>query len=85
MEQNGDGSMPIYEYRCKECTTDFEDLIRNAADEAALRCPGCGSSDCKKAFSTFATSGGAKRGGESRGDGGSDCGGCTRSSCAGCT
>jgi putative FmdB family regulatory protein len=81
LTENGDGSMPIYEYRCKECATDFEDLIRNAADEEALRCPECGSPDCTRQMSTFGLAGSVRKPITA---GASSCAGCTASSCAGC-
>lgn len=34
--------MPIYEYTCRACGARFEELIRNAAEEKALRCTQCG-------------------------------------------
>jgi putative FmdB family regulatory protein len=46
--------MPIYEYRCGECTTRFEKLIRRELDETALVCPKCGSTLLDREFSTFA-------------------------------
>ncbi len=45
--------MPIYEYRCKECSTKFEKLIRSAADHQVL-CPQCGSQAVGKEPSAFA-------------------------------
>ena len=49
--------MPIYEYRCGECETRFEKLIRREVDETALACPKCGSTSLDKEFSTFAARG----------------------------
>jgi putative FmdB family regulatory protein len=40
--------MPLYEYTCHKCSSDFELLIRG--DEAA-ECPGCGSRDLEKLLS----------------------------------
>jgi len=34
--------MPIYEYRCQDCGTRFEKLVRGQADESELACPACG-------------------------------------------
>ena len=48
--------MPIFEYHCQDCGTDFEKLVRRADDQVA--CPACG--DDKKEqhlemrYSTFA-------------------------------
>ena len=78
--------MPIFEYDCVSCGTRFEELVRSSDDEERLKCPSCGGAKCRKAFSTFAMSGGSKSahssgGGDSEG---SSCTGCRRSSCAGC-
>ena len=43
--------MPIYEYHCDECGTDFERLVRTA-DEAAT-CE-CGSDKIERRWSVFA-------------------------------
>jgi len=40
--------MPIYEYTCRECGTEFEHLERG--DEAAV-CPSCGKKRLEKKFS----------------------------------
>ena len=49
--------MPIYEYRCRSCNTEFEEFIRSPRDEENLTCPQCGSDEVKKGFSLFGTSG----------------------------
>ncbi len=51
--------MPIYEYRCAECASRFEKLIRRELDETALVCPKCGSTLLDREYSTFAAHGGA--------------------------
>lgn len=45
--------MPIFEYRCQECGTKFEKLMRRA-EEAAPGCPSCGGERASREFSTFA-------------------------------
>lgn len=40
--------MPIYEYRCEDCGTEFESLVRG---RAAVTCPACGSGTLKKLLS----------------------------------
>ncbi|MBS3783990.1 MAG: zinc ribbon domain-containing protein [Anaerolineae bacterium] len=40
--------MPIYEYRCVECGTTFEALVRG---KRAVTCPRCGSSSLDKLLS----------------------------------
>jgi putative FmdB family regulatory protein len=46
--------MPIFEYRCSDCGTRFEKLIRRAADSDALECPSCGQKHLNQELSTFA-------------------------------
>lgn len=46
--------MPIYEYRCEDCGTKFEKLVRRAADQAELECPSCNQKHLKQELSTFA-------------------------------
>ena len=46
--------MPIFEYRCKDCNTTFEMLVKNN-DENEILCPECKSSNNKKLFSAFST------------------------------
>ena len=45
--------MPIFEYRCEECGSTFEKLVRRS-DAAAVACPSCGQTHLKQQFSTFA-------------------------------
>jgi len=73
--------VPIYEYRCLECGEDFEDLIRNKADEEALECPSCHSKNLLKQMSAFGVQGAVERP-IMAGSGG--CGGCSSSSCSTC-
>ncbi|HUS05032.1 MAG TPA: zinc ribbon domain-containing protein [Bryobacteraceae bacterium] len=44
--------MPIYEYRCEDCGTKFEKLVRGS--DTALACPSCGQSHLNQELSTFA-------------------------------
>ncbi|MSV30109.1 MAG: zinc ribbon domain-containing protein [Bryobacterales bacterium] len=44
--------MPIFEYRCEDCGTKFEKLMRRAG-EAAPGCPSCGGEHADQQFSTF--------------------------------
>ena len=47
--------MPIYEYRCQDCETEFEALVRG---DRAVACPYCGSSSLAKLLSVpFVSSG----------------------------
>jgi putative FmdB family regulatory protein len=49
--------MPIYEYQCASCGTEFEVLVRGSSPLPA--CPGCKSSELRKKLSAFATITGA--------------------------
>jgi putative FmdB family regulatory protein len=46
--------MPIYEYRCEDCGTKFEKLIRRDSDVESLVCPKCGERRLAQELSTFA-------------------------------
>lgn len=47
--------MPIYEFGCDECGTDFDKLVRSASAVNEVVCPDCGSANVTKKFSTFAS------------------------------
>ncbi|MBM3785011.1 MAG: zinc ribbon domain-containing protein [Acidobacteria bacterium] len=44
--------MPLYEYRCQECETRFEKLVRASAP--GVVCPKCGGGHLEQQYSTFA-------------------------------
>ncbi len=44
--------MPIFEYRCQDCGTKFEKLVRRSGDE--ILCPSCGKDHLSQELSTFA-------------------------------
>ena len=46
--------MPIYEYRCDDCGTKFEKLVRRSTDADAVECPSCGEKHLTQEMSTFA-------------------------------
>lgn len=43
--------MPIYEYRCRHCTQDFEKYVHSAV--TAVACPACASSNVSRKLSVF--------------------------------
>ena len=45
--------MPIFEYVCRSCEHEFEELVR-AANEAAPPCPRCGKRKVERRISVFA-------------------------------
>lgn len=82
--------MPLFEYFCKDCSHEFEVLVRSR-DEGIL-CPQCKSEKVSKLFSTFAHRGktssldGVLSGGASPKVAGSSsgCSSCSGGSCATC-
>jgi putative FmdB family regulatory protein len=68
--------MPLYEYRCADCETSFERLVRSWTE--AVTCPSCDSALVEKQLSTFALAGpsgaGGSAGGCACGRGGCGCG-----------
>ncbi|MGQ9634253.1 MAG: FmdB family zinc ribbon protein [Bryobacteraceae bacterium] len=47
--------MPIYEYLCNDCGTEFEKRVARAEDAGSVICPSCGKSHLTQRFSSFAT------------------------------
>jgi putative FmdB family regulatory protein len=45
--------MPIYEYRCADCSKKFEVLVLKAEEASALRCPHCSGAKMKRLISRF--------------------------------
>lgn len=71
--------MPIYEFECRKCGKRFEKLCAMSADTDEIECPECGRRGVKKLISGFFAHTGASGSSSS-----SSCGGCRKSSCAGC-
>ena len=46
--------MPMYEFICGECETDFEKLVASAGAASSVECPSCGSKKVHKKLSVFA-------------------------------
>jgi putative FmdB family regulatory protein len=68
--------MPLYEYRCCSCKTEFERLApASAADSQS--CPECESLEVSRRLSLFAA--GGKAGASEAGGGGGSC--CARGGC----
>jgi putative FmdB family regulatory protein len=51
--------MPIYEYRCLDCSGTFEKIIWNSGDKE-IECPYCQSKNSLRILSAFAKGGGGK-------------------------
>ena len=66
--------MPIYEYVCEDCQTQFEKIVINKQQE--ISCPKCSSKKATIQLSVFATAGSnSPSSGSASGSGGSCCGG----------
>ena len=71
--------MPMFEFHCGKCDTDFEELVMG--ELRGIKCPSCGSKRIKKMMSAFAHKSGGKF---VSSKGGSGCSGCSSSSCSSC-
>ncbi|MCE5215397.1 zinc ribbon domain-containing protein [bacterium] len=76
--------MPLYEYKCGKCSQVAELLRERSQRDAPAACPSCGSEKMRRMMSTFAGHVSSGGGSTSSVAGGGGCGGCSRSSCAGC-
>jgi putative FmdB family regulatory protein len=45
--------MPIFEYKCEDCGSKFEKLVRRS-DTADVLCPSCGKDHLEQQYSSFA-------------------------------
>ncbi|MFQ6618925.1 MAG: zinc ribbon domain-containing protein [Fidelibacterota bacterium] len=74
--------MPIYEFKCRGCGDQFEELIFSHSGVSDVSCPRCGSSGVEKLISTFAfnSSGGSSQSSTST----SGCSSCSTTSCSTC-
>ena len=46
--------MPIFEYACDDCGTQFEKLVRRSEEDNAVECPSCGQDHVRTKISSFA-------------------------------
>jgi putative FmdB family regulatory protein len=53
--------MPIYEYRCLDCSRTFEKIIWNSGDKE-VQCPSCQSKNSLRVLSAFAKGSGGVKG-----------------------
>ncbi|MCY3020078.1 MAG: zinc ribbon domain-containing protein, partial [Planctomycetota bacterium] len=67
--------MPIYEYHCRSCGQEFEQLVRSMKTDAEALCPQCGSKEVERKLSVFAAQSGGR----------SPCDSPSPTSCAGCS
>jgi len=59
--------MPIYEYCCEECGTQFETIVTSAAGAGDVRCDRCDREKVQKKLSGFASPSSASPGGSRSG------------------
>jgi putative FmdB family regulatory protein len=45
--------MPIFEFHCPSCNSDFEQLVRSFRETKGLKCPTCQSADVSRKISVF--------------------------------
>jgi len=48
--------MPVFEYKCSDCSSKFEVLHKSTIKQEDVICPNCNSSNNKKLFSSFSPS-----------------------------
>lgn len=76
--------MPIYEYKCQDCTQTFSKRRSMSDADAPIDCPTCGSDQTNRGLSLFATVG-ASSGSRTRTTaGGGGCSSCSGGSCSSC-
>lgn len=49
--------MPIYEYICQSCQSQFEKLVKSMSQTDPIPCPKCNSTDTQRTLSVFAVKG----------------------------
>jgi len=52
--------MPMYQYACKSCESEFEKRLRMAQAGDIQTCPVCGSQETRKRIGSIAINGGVK-------------------------
>jgi putative FmdB family regulatory protein len=57
--------MPIYEYRCKQCGSKFDKLVKLSTKTSEVECPKCGARRAEKAVSLFGASSNTSSGSKS--------------------
>jgi putative FmdB family regulatory protein len=77
--------MPIYEYKCNDCSNNFETLVMGSSKP---ECPSCNSKDLARLMSACGfvskSSGPSGETTQVKSAGGSACGSCSSSSCSSC-
>lgn len=47
--------MPLYEYRCRDCGEEFEELVKMNTPTESIACPTCGQHHAERKLSMFAS------------------------------
>ncbi|MBM3235646.1 zinc ribbon domain-containing protein [Candidatus Poribacteria bacterium] len=76
--------VPLFEFRCKHCNTEFEELCRSNRDVEQAKCPECQSSDVTKLLSIFGIHSRGRNPNDSSSSSGSKCRSCQRNTCKNC-
>ena len=74
--------MPIFEYKCLKCETEFEKLVFGVSSGNGIHCPDCQSNEVEQLFSSF--NGVSRSGDGTTRSMSSGCSSCSASSCASC-
>ena len=75
--------MPIFEYKCLKCDSEFEKLVSSRSADDGVQCPGCYSQDVERLFSCFSGVS-IDSSGSARSITSSGCSSCSAGSCASC-
>ena len=73
--------MPIFEYKCLKCDSEFEKLVFGASDNG-ISCPDCKSTEIERLFSAF--NGVSRSSDGSTHSMSSGCSSCSATSCSSC-
>ena len=74
--------MPIYEFHCRDCGRNFEELVLGSQEK--IVCPDCGREDCEKLMSAASFRSKGADGQTVSSSAGGSCSGCAATSCASC-
>ena len=74
--------MPIYEYKCRRCTHQFDKLVLGRDQNTKIECPKCHSHEVNRLFSLFGFSSGTSS--RTSSSSGAACHTCTSHNCSTC-
>jgi putative FmdB family regulatory protein len=49
--------VPLFEYACRSCKHEFEELVRSAREDQSMTCARCGSREVERRLSVFSARG----------------------------